>query len=93
MELMMQIAILFALLNSVILCVLLYFYGRMAFKTKASYSLGLLIFAAFLLAQNVLTVYSYFDMWHFFGTAALPYLSWMAGLEFIALIALIRITI
>jgi hypothetical protein len=93
MELMMQLAILFAGLNSIVLCVLLYFYGRMAVKTRASYSLGLLLFAAFLLAQNVLTVYSYFDMWNFFGSAALPFLSWMAGLEFVGLIFLIRITI
>ncbi len=93
MEPMMGVAIIFAALNSIVLVALLYFYGRIALRTKASYSYGLLIFAIFLLAHNLLTVYSYFAMWPLFDPQAVPFLSSIAALEFVGLIVLIRITI
>jgi len=46
-----------------------------------------------LLANSVLTVYSYSAMAPFFGSAALPYLSVISVLEFLGLAALLKITL
>jgi hypothetical protein len=89
---MMEIAVVFAGLNSIILIFLLALYGRIAVKTKAMYSVGLMIFALFLLAQNLATVYSYVAMAPFFEPAALPFLSAISALEFVGLLVLARIT-
>jgi hypothetical protein len=89
---MMDIAVIFATMNSVILFVLLVIYGRIVTKTRASYSIGLMIFALFLLAQNLATIYSYVDMAPFFEPQALPFLSSISALEFVGLLVLARIT-
>lgn len=88
----MDIAVVFATLNSIILLSLLVIYGRIAGKTRASYSVGLMIFAVFLLAQNLATIYSYVDMAPFFEPQALPFLSSISALEFVGLLVLARIT-
>jgi len=89
---MMEIAVVFAGLNSIILIFLLILYGRITLKTRAMYSVGLMIFALFLLAQNLATVYSYLAMAPFFEPAALPFLSGISALEFVGLLVLARIT-
>ena len=81
METMMQIAVILSLLNSAVLVFLLALYGRMALKTRAGYSIGLMIFALFLLAQNLATVLSYVTMAPFFGSEALPFLTGISALE------------
>ena len=88
----MQIAVILACLNSAVLVFLLVLYGRIASKTKSMYSLGLVIFALFLLAQNMATVLSYLMMAPFFEPEALPFLSTFSGLEFIGLVVLAKIT-
>ncbi|MDA4111323.1 MAG: hypothetical protein OK439_02205 [Thaumarchaeota archaeon] len=92
METMMEIAVVLAVLNSVVLIFLLALYGNIARKTKAGYSVGLMIFAAFLLAQNLATVLSYAMMAPFFEPQALPFLSAISALEFAGLIVLAKIT-
>jgi hypothetical protein len=79
-------------LNSAVLVFLLGLYGRMALKTKAGYSVGLMIFAAFLLAQNLGTVLSYLMMAPFFSSEALPFLTGISALESAGLIVLAKIT-
>ena len=79
---LMEIAVVLAVLNSVVLIFLLGLYGRIARKTRAGYSIGLMVFALFLLAQNLATVLSYVMMSPFFEPQALPYLSSISGLEF-----------
>ncbi len=88
----MEIAVVFAVLNSAILLSLIVIYGRIAGKTRASYSIGLMLFAVFLLAQNLATIYSYVDMAPFFEPQALPFLSTISALEFVGLLVLARIT-
>ncbi|MDA4130945.1 MAG: hypothetical protein OK457_09255 [Thaumarchaeota archaeon] len=92
MEAMMEIAVILAILNSVVLAFLIGIYGRIARKTRAGYSIGLMIFALFLLAQNLATVLSYVMMSPFFGTEALPFLTSISALEFAGLIVLAKIT-
>ena len=89
----MDVAILFSGLNAAVLLALLYFYVRIAFRSRAAHSLGMAFFALLLLANSVLTVYSYSAMSPFFGSEALPYLSAISVLEFFGLAALLKITL
>jgi len=89
----MDVAIVFSALNAAILLALLYFYARIAVRSRAAHSVGMAFFAILLLATSLLTVYSYSAMSPFFGPAALPYLSSMSILEFVGLAALLKITL
>jgi hypothetical protein len=93
METLMELAIGLASVNSVILLLLIYLYGRIAFRTHAAYSVGLVVFGGFLLVHNLLTAVAYGTMSPLFGSAALPYLSAMGGAEFAGLIVLLKITL
>ena len=92
MEALMMLAIGLASVNSVILLGLIYLYARIAVRTHATYSIGLIIFGGLLLLQNLLTALAYGTMYPFFGADALPYLSAMGGAELAGLIVLLRIT-
>ena len=89
----MNVAIVLSGLNALLLVGLLVFYGRIAVKSRAALSYGLVIFALFLLAQNLLTVFSYASMAPLFGDATVPYLCVMAALQLVALLALLRFTV
>jgi hypothetical protein len=93
MELMMDLAALFAGLNLILLVGLFYLYGGVAWRTKAPFSFGLLAFSALLLLHNMITVYSYLTMAPFFGESVLPYLFAASGLEFGGLAVLLRFTL
>lgn len=89
----MILTVLFSAINSVLLVVLMLIYGKIVIKTRASYAIGLMIFAILLLAENLLSVFAYVDMEPFFGAAALPYLLGMSGLELAGIIVLLRVTL
>jgi hypothetical protein len=89
---MMDLAVIFAGLNTVVLVVLLSLYGRIALKSKATYSIGLVVFSLFLLAQNLMTLLAYVMMSPLFGQGALPFLSGVSALEFVGLLVLAKIT-
>lgn len=89
----MEVAILFSGLNAGVLVALLYFYTRIAVKSRAAHSVGMMFFALLLLSNSLLTVYSYSTMAPFFGSEALPYLSVISVLEFFGLAALLKITL
>jgi hypothetical protein len=93
MEALMEVAIGLASVNSVILLGLIYMYARIAVRTRAAYSIGLIIFAGLLLVHNLLTAVAYGTMSPLFGADALPYLSAMGGAELAGLIVLLRITL
>ncbi|MGH9917422.1 MAG: hypothetical protein ACRD6W_00905 [Nitrososphaerales archaeon] len=90
---MMDVAIVFSALNAALLVVLLYVFAGIAMRSRASHSVGLMFFALLLLANSVLTVYSYATMSPFFGREALPYLSMVSVLEFVGLAVLLKITL
>jgi len=90
---MMDVAIIFSGFNAALLLALLWIYVRIAFRSRAVHSVGLVFFAVLLLANSVLTVYSYVAMAPLFGIDALPYLSTMSVLEFVGLAVLLRITV
>jgi len=89
----MAVAIVFSALNAVLLVALLSVFVGIAFRTRASHSVGLMFFALLLLANSLLTAYSYATMAPFFGTEALPYLSTVSVLEFVGLAVLLKITL
>ena len=90
---MMDVAIVFSAVNSVLLVILLYVFAGIAIRSRASHSVGLTFFALLLLANSVLTAFSYATMSPFFGHDALPYLSTMSVLEFVGLAVLLKITL
>ena len=92
MQPMMDLAVVFAVLNIIVLVVLLSLYGKIALKSRAAHSLGLVVFALFLLAQNLVTVSAYLTMSPLFGQSALPALSGISALEFVGLVVLAKIT-
>jgi len=93
MAIIMDLAALFAGMNVILLVGLMYLYGRIAWRTRAAFSVGLLVFSAFLFLHNSMTVYSYLSMEPFFGESVLPYLLATSALEFGGLAALLRITL
>jgi len=89
----MGAAIGLALANSFVLIGLIYLYSRIAVKTRATYSVGLAVFAGLLLMHNLLTVFAYAMMAPFFGQGALPFLSGIGALEFGGLLVLLKLTL
>ncbi len=90
---MMLITVALSGANSILLVALLFLYAKIVLKTRAMYATGLLVFALFLLAQNLLAVFSYITMEPFFGEEALPFLSGIGALELISLVVLLRVTL
>ena len=93
MDPMMEVAIVFSSLNAALLLVLLFVFAGIAIRSRATHSIGLTFFALLLLANSVLTAYSYATMAPFFGREALPFLSTMSVLEFVGLAVLLKITL
>ncbi len=89
----MEIALAFSGMNCAVLAALVFLYGRMAFKSRAVLSFALIVFALFLLVQNLLTIYAYGNMAPLFGTETVPYLSAIAASQFVALSVLLRFTL
>lgn len=92
MDLMMNLAEAFSLLNVIVIFGLLYVYARIIHRSRALYPIGLLIFASLLLMQNLVTAYSYVEMTQLFGESLVPYLLAISVLEFGGLIALTKVT-
>jgi len=90
---MMDLATLFAGLNTILLAGLLYTYGRIFWKSRAVYTAGLIIFALALLFQNAMTLFAYFTMAPYFAEGVLPYLLTTAILEFASVGAVFGITV
>lgn len=89
----MQMAILLAVINSIILLFLVYVYAKMAWRSRAVYSYGLLIFALLLLLQSATTAIGYATTAAYFGEEALPLMSVLQGFELAGLVVLVRITL
>ena len=89
----MYAAIGLATANSAILVGLIYLYTRIAIRTSASYSIGLMFFAGLLLLHNLLTALAYGTMSPLFGSEALPYLSAIGGAELAGLLVLLKLTL
>jgi len=74
MVLLMDASMYTSALSAVLFLGLVLTYARMYRDTHAQFSLGLMVFASILFAQNVLAVYSFATMSPFIGDPFLPYL-------------------
>lgn len=93
MDTQVAVATGFSGLNVLLLVGLLYLYARMAFKTHANYTFGLMIFSGLLLAQNSLMVYVCGVLTDFYSWQLYPFLDGLAVLEFVGLVALLKVTL
>lgn len=92
MGLMMLVTTLLAGVNTVVLLALLFFYLRNARKITSSFTVGLALFAAFLLAQNALGLISYGMMNRHFAEPIEPFMLSINVAEAVGLVILYRTT-
>lgn len=98
MSLLLDVGRVAAIANVALLLGLIYVWGDVYRQHGASHTLGLLIFAAVLLAQNALWIYAYlfhaqFIGWFHDGDLAYQLtVTSLCGLQTVALLVLARIT-
>jgi hypothetical protein len=79
--------------NVILLVGLLYLYVRIAAKTHAGYTYGLIIFSGLLVAQNSGMVYICGFLNDYYNWTLSPYFAAVAVLEFAGLMVLLRVTL
>jgi hypothetical protein len=84
-EAMMYATVGAAIVNAGLSGALLALYSRSYRKVKAPFTLGLIVFAAVFVAQNLLAVYSYLALMVFFPDPIQPYMLAIMSLEAVAL--------
>jgi len=72
---------------------LLYLYARMATRTRAGYTYGLMIFSGLLVAQNSGMAYVCGFLNDYYNWQLSPYFAAVAVLEFAGLLVLLRVTL
>ncbi len=93
MAIMMDASALVSAANVAVLVGLLTLYGKTYSSSRAQFTLGLIFFASLLLVQNVIGIYSYITMAHFFTEAILPYLFAINIAELAGLSILLKVTL
>ena len=78
--------------NTMVLVALLYFYVRNARKITSSFTVGLTLFAGFLLTQNALGLFSYGMMNEHFAEPIEPFMLSINAAEAVGLVILYRTT-
>ncbi|HYY47948.1 MAG TPA: hypothetical protein VFA17_04620 [Thermoplasmata archaeon] len=86
---MMTASIVVGLVNIVLAALLLVVYRGVYARTKAPFTLALLVFAAAFLTQNALVVYSFVTMMSIVPNALDPYLLAIGGFEAVGLGAML----
>jgi hypothetical protein len=89
----MDLSMYTAIISTILLLGLILIYGRIYRETRAQFSLGLLIFALILFAQNLLASYSFLTMSTFIGEPFLPYLLAVNTAQFLGILVLLRTTL
>ncbi len=69
-EMMLETAAMFSLVNVLLIIGLLVVYGNGFRRIKAQFTAGLLFFAGFFLLQNLIALYSYLAMFMYFAAGA-----------------------
>ncbi len=93
MALLMDISSMVRMANIPILVVLLVAYSRIYIKTRATFTVGLAVFAGMLMLHNGIAVYRYFAMALLYSMELLPYFSGIHIAELIRLTALVKVTV
>ena len=82
-----------SLVNIILLVGLLYLYARIASKTHAGYSYGLMVFSGLLVAQNSGMAYVCGILNDYYNWQLSPYFAAVAILEFAGILVLLRVTL
>ena len=90
---MMDVSSIVSMANMAILIALLAVYGRIYSKTRATFTIGLMVFAGMLMLHNVLAVYAYFAMAPLYSDELLPYFAAIHVAELAGLLALLKVTV
>lgn len=90
---MMDISAAVSLANIAMLGVLLATYGRIYKNTRATFTVGLMFFAAMLALHNAIAVYGYFAMAPLYADALLPYFVGVHIAELAGIGALLKVTV
>jgi len=90
---LMDLSMYTATISAILLFGLILIYARIYRETRAQFSLGLLVFALILFAQNVLAAYSFLTMSPFIGEPFLPYLLAVNTSQVLGILVLLRTTV
>jgi hypothetical protein len=90
---LMDVSSIVSMANMVILIALLAVYGRIYSKTRATFTVGLMVFSGMLMLHNVLAIYGYFAMAPLYSDELLPYFAGIHIAELVGLIALLKVTV
>jgi len=93
MALLMDVSSIVSMVNMAILVVLLTVYANIYSKTRATFTIGLMVFAGMLMLHNVIAVYAYFAMAPLYSNDLLPYFVGIHIAELAGLIALLKVTV
>jgi riboflavin transporter FmnP len=93
MALLMDVSSMVGMANMVILTALLAVYANIYSKTKATFTIGLMVFVAMLMLHNIIAVYGYFAMAPLYSDDLLPYFVGIHIAELSGLIALLKVTV
>jgi hypothetical protein len=93
MTLLMDVSSIVSMVNTVILVVLLAMYANIYRRTRATFTIGLIVFAGMLMLHNIIAIYGYFAMAPLYSDDLLPYFAGIHTAELVGLIALLKVTI
>jgi hypothetical protein len=89
----------FALLNTVLILVLLWLYSSNYRKIRTTFTMGLMLFVVFFLAQNLAIIILWYQLYSISTIAsavvnsAAPYMTIINSVETVALLSLLRISV
>jgi hypothetical protein len=93
MALLMDISSLASMANMAILIALLVVYTRIYIKTRATFTIGLVVFASMLMLHNCIAIYGYFAMAPLYSDKLLIYFAGIHIAELVGLVALLKVTV
>jgi hypothetical protein len=93
MALLMDISSIVSMANMAILIALLAMYTKIYSKTRATFTIGLVVFAGMLMLHNGIAVYGYFAMAPLYSDELLPYFAGIHVAELAGLMALLKVTV
>jgi hypothetical protein len=93
MALLMDISSIVSMANMAILIALLAMYTKIYSKTRATFTIGLVVFAGMLMLHNGIAVYGYFAMAPLYSDELLLYFAGIHVAELAGLMALLKVTV
>jgi hypothetical protein len=93
MALLMDVSSIVSMVNMTILVTLLAVYANIYHKTKATFTIGLMVFAGMLMLHNMIAIYGYIAMAPLYSDDLLPYFVGIHIAELAGLIALLKVTV